>query len=355
MGFSVQRRGTVSGVMTTSGNRNNAGQALGNVSNGRPLPASPEPLDYASEGPISLLNSGGDDRSEDRTPSPQYGILDMPRSRFANRVEVKPEQRAAKGAGKAPLRPNTAPQQAPTQSLTLQMASMSLAGNDNTRSAKSPASPSNNWPANLPPLPRAPRSPARRGMIDLDDAPPPSLRRSPSLSKRDAQSRSASIPSLPTIRPQNTTPQRTTIPKISFPADPREPDSDSDEDNNGPMISISVADTNTPRMSASPAFSQVPKISVGSRLPASGPAKPSAPPSFSPLRRNGLTCGGCGGAIIGRVVSAINVRWHPGCFKCSVCNELLENLSSYEKDGKPYCHLDYHEVSVRIKIPPQRI
>jgi len=27
-----------------------------------------------------------------------------------------------------------------------------------------------------------------------------------------------------------------------------------------------------------------------------------------------------------------------------VCSELLEHVSSYEHAGKPYCHLDYHEV-----------
>jgi hypothetical protein len=65
---------------------------------------------------------------------------------------------------------------------------------------------------------------------------------------------------------------------------------------------------------------------------------------LSGMRGNGLSCGGCGGPIIGRIVSAMGQRWHPGCFRCSVCNELLEHVSSYEHEGKPYCHLDYHEV-----------
>ncbi|KAM6503627.1 hypothetical protein JOM56_000570, partial [Amanita muscaria] len=57
----------------------------------------------------------------------------------------------------------------------------------------------------------------------------------------------------------------------------------------------------------------------------------------------GLSCGGCGGSIIGRIVSATSVHWHPECFQCSVCDTLLEHVSSYEHEGKPYCHLDYHE------------
>ncbi|KIL00330.1 hypothetical protein PAXRUDRAFT_73537, partial [Paxillus rubicundulus Ve08.2h10] len=36
-------------------------------------------------------------------------------------------------------------------------------------------------------------------------------------------------------------------------------------------------------------------------------------------------------------------RWHPDCFRCALCNELLEHVSSYEHDGRAYCHLDYHE------------
>lgn len=65
---------------------------------------------------------------------------------------------------------------------------------------------------------------------------------------------------------------------------------------------------------------------------------------LSGMRGNGLSCGGCGGPIIGRIVSAMGHRWHPVCFCCSVCNGLLEHVSSYEHEGKPYCHLDYHEV-----------
>ncbi|KAG1776882.1 hypothetical protein EV702DRAFT_1197904 [Suillus placidus] len=61
------------------------------------------------------------------------------------------------------------------------------------------------------------------------------------------------------------------------------------------------------------------------------------------MRGNGLSCAGCGGPIIGRIVSAMGQRWHPGCFCCSACNELLEHVSSFDHEGKPYCHLDYHE------------
>lgn len=63
-----------------------------------------------------------------------------------------------------------------------------------------------------------------------------------------------------------------------------------------------------------------------------------------PEARGGLICGGCDGPIIGRIVSAMGARWHPQCFRCTICGGLLEHVSSYEHDGRPYCHLDYHEV-----------
>ena len=64
----------------------------------------------------------------------------------------------------------------------------------------------------------------------------------------------------------------------------------------------------------------------------------------------GLICGGCNGSIIGRIVSAMGSRWHPACFRCTVCDELLEHVSSYEHEGRPYCHLDYHEVRSSVEV-----
>ncbi|TFK88483.1 hypothetical protein K466DRAFT_585520 [Polyporus arcularius HHB13444] len=162
------------------------------------------------------------------------------------------------------------------------------------------------------------------------------------------------------------------IPKISFPAS-ADGDSDEDDMDGGPVINI--CGPGESRGGASPS---VPRISFGDDdgLPSinvggadDGPAipqisLPGEPSSASPkkhqaqtrkmqetlsnprleaAKRSGLVCGGCGGPIIGRIVSAMDMRWHPGCFRCCVCDELLENLSSYAHDGRPYCHLDYHE------------
>lgn len=68
----------------------------------------------------------------------------------------------------------------------------------------------------------------------------------------------------------------------------------------------------------------------------------------SPVRLHSdaaIICAGCGESIIGRIVNAMKRRFHPHCFACSECGENLEHVSSYEWEGKAYCHLDYHDVS----------
>ncbi|KAF9050820.1 hypothetical protein BDZ89DRAFT_592848 [Hymenopellis radicata] len=133
---------------------------------------------------------------------------------------------------------------------------------------------------------------------------------------------------IPTIN----VPDTSSIPSISFP-----------EDNRVPTI-------NLPGESVS-----VSEISVADSLPyVNGPSSPSTAkfdsrptPSTSSSRGNGLTCAKCRVVIVGRMVSSGgsngSLRWHPECFNCTVCGELLEHVSSYERDGKMYCHLDYHE------------
>jgi hypothetical protein len=127
------------------------------------------------------------------------------------------------------------------------------------------------------------------------------------------------------------------VPQINLPGD-------DDDDGRGPKINIQEVDSKPV-----PQIFEVPGISF------SGPSGPSGPPAQRSLparpptstQRRGLACGGCGGSIVGRIVNAMGLRWHPECFRCTVCDELLEHVSSYERDGKPYCHLDYHEVRIQ--------
>jgi hypothetical protein len=136
------------------------------------------------------------------------------------------------------------------------------------------------------------------------------------------------------------------IPKLSFP-DGEGDSSESDDEAHagGPTI---VVQSDEP---------QVPTISVmNENDPVIAIDGPEPEVSHKPAKNrpmiyrgnNGLACGGCTGPLMGRVVHAMGVGWHPGCFRCCECNESLEHVSSYEHEGRAYCHLDYHEVGCDI-------
>lgn len=155
------------------------------------------------------------------------------------------------------------------------------------------------------------------------------------------------------------------IPMINIDSGP------SGSNNSGPQINVSGPQINVePAASRQGSRKEAPRVQVyeipgvsvsgpeyddGPNVKVSGPddgprfrgqqQRPQSQSQFggSPSRRGGLICGGCNGPIIGRIVSAMGSRWHPQCFRCTVCEELLEHVSSYEHDGRPYCHLDYHE------------
>ncbi|CAO1636747.1 unnamed protein product [Sympodiomycopsis kandeliae] len=68
------------------------------------------------------------------------------------------------------------------------------------------------------------------------------------------------------------------------------------------------------------------------------------PPPQTASSVAGAICGGCHKYIAGRVVQAIDQCFHPDCFNCNHCGELLEHVAFYEHQGKAYCHFDYHEL-----------
>lgn len=149
---------------------------------------------------------------------------------------------------------------------------------------------------------------------------------------------SSVYPKSPVVQPATTPARRDiTLPSFSF------PDSDSSSEDNRSFV---------PERAPSPgiAFSGLPVISVSSED--SGGAVPFTAPSYEPTSvqsSSAILCSGCGEPIIGRIVNAMRQRWHPQCFKCDACADPLEHVSSYEYEGRAYCHLDYHDVSVQIK------
>lgn len=53
-------------------------------------------------------------------------------------------------------------------------------------------------------------------------------------------------------------------------------------------------------------------------------------------------CCGCGKEFKNeQSLVALDKHWHLGCFKCKVCNKVL-NAEYISKDGIPYCEADYH-------------
>ncbi|XP_034021232.1 actin-binding LIM protein 2 isoform X2 [Thalassophryne amazonica] len=67
-------------------------------------------------------------------------------------------------------------------------------------------------------------------------------------------------------------------------------------------------------------------------LPANSPAPPQAVHN----------CCGCGKDFQNeQSLVALDKHWHLGCFKCKVCNKVL-NAEYISKDGIPYCEMDYH-------------
>ncbi|KAH9962958.1 hypothetical protein BC827DRAFT_183841 [Russula dissimulans] len=398
-----------------------------------------------------------------RPPSPQYGILDLPpesrsvisrnsTKHFRTPASIDHDRSDELPRGRSirsPTLPQTPIKNPPaqhthrsTRSAIVQLAPAlpSVAGS--SRHADStPTSPAG-WPNTLPRPPRAPLPGAgerpivnrtrssRQEYVNLDDAPPPSLRRSPSPSAVSSRTvprlktrsmastpqrrftqdppvtprrSAASVPSSPekvfvslpqvasgtthpgnrsrSVTPANAVPER---PRTQLPPAPRPPPSAFSQrfvsgkpapaepqvtttrvtkpqtggisghvDDNGTNPSIFVSEPELPQITFSdPTASSLEDDSEPSPIddtrPDHGPMPAAGggrvfPPASSARRGGGLACGGCGGPIVGRIVSAMGVRWHPGCFRCSDCNDLLEYVSSYERDGKPFCHFDYHE------------
>ncbi|KAF9989962.1 hypothetical protein BGZ75_004147 [Mortierella antarctica] len=76
--------------------------------------------------------------------------------------------------------------------------------------------------------------------------------------------------------------------------------------------------------------------------PPSKPARGSDAGSGSG-HQTGFVCSSCDEPISGMMITAMGKRWHSDHFVCAVCNLNLEHVQFFQKDGLPYCHLDYHE------------
>jgi paxillin len=55
-------------------------------------------------------------------------------------------------------------------------------------------------------------------------------------------------------------------------------------------------------------------------------------------------CHACNKPIVGQVVTALGKTWHMEHFTCTHCNRELATQNFFDRDGKPYCEADYHEL-----------
>ncbi|GAM28940.1 hypothetical protein SAMD00019534_121170, partial [Acytostelium subglobosum LB1] len=51
----------------------------------------------------------------------------------------------------------------------------------------------------------------------------------------------------------------------------------------------------------------------------------------------GSVCSGCGKAVSGRCIDALDKKWHPEHFVCAFCMNPLAGGSYTANNGKPYC------------------
>ena len=56
------------------------------------------------------------------------------------------------------------------------------------------------------------------------------------------------------------------------------------------------------------------------------------------------TCAACNKPIIGQVCTALGKTWHPEHFTCIACELPLGSRNFFEREGKPFCEKDYHEL-----------
>ncbi|XP_071057680.1 leupaxin isoform X2 [Onthophagus taurus] len=55
-------------------------------------------------------------------------------------------------------------------------------------------------------------------------------------------------------------------------------------------------------------------------------------------------CNACEKPIVGQVITALGKTWHPEHFTCAHCSQELGTRNFFERDGKPYCEPDYHNL-----------